>query len=271
MIKKVALFLLSFCFAAQAYAFEFIFSYTAGKYISLDTGYATVGVFTPYAKTDWLTFVDLQAHYFENHKWGSNIGIGGRFMHPCYGALGLNAYWDYLEGRWGGHFHQVGIGLELLNPCWELRLNGYFPIGRHSHFRRKCFFSNLGDGFMAARGRTEYAYVGVDLEAGIPLRPFNNWYTYGAIGPYFYESHERKRHFYGAKVRFVANYGYFFAELKVSRDRVYKTRFQGTLSLQIPLEVFLCLPPCGCDWFVQPVYRNNVILTDRCCSWSWNW
>lgn len=272
MIKKIALCLTALCLTAQAHAFEFIFAYTQGKYISLETGYATVGIFTPYAKRDWLTFVDLRGYRFDDNRWGGSVGLGGRFMLPCYGAVGLNAYYDALEGKWGGNFHQVGGGLEWLNPCWDIRLNGYFPIGRHSHFHKKCFFSDLGGGFMASRGRLEYVYSGVDLEAGMHLFTRGAWDLYGALGPYYYSAHEHKRYFYGAFARLQFSYNdYFYAQIKMSHDRIYHTRVQGTVELKIPLEFFLCLPACGCEWFTKPVYRNGVILTEQCCTWSWNW
>jgi hypothetical protein len=271
-MKKIAFCLFALCAVAQAQAFDFVFGYTTGKYISQDTGYATFGVFTPYARPDWLTFVDLKGYRFERNHWGASAGVGGRFMLPCYGALGLNVYYDYLGGQFKGEFHQVGAGLEWLNPCWDIRLNGYFPVGNHSQFHKKCFYSDLGDGFMASRGRLEYAFSGADLEAGMHL--WNRWNLnfYGALGPYYYSAHEHKRHFYGATARLRVYYkDYVYVQVRVSHDREYHTRVQGSLEVRIPLEVFLCMPRCGCDWFTQGVYRQGVIMTDRCCTWSWNW
>ena len=272
-MKKIVFSLLAaLCVTAQAHAFEFVFGYTGGKYISQDTGYGTLGLFTPYAKPTWLTFVDLKGYKFENNRWGASGGLGGRFMLPCRGAIGLNAYYDYYEGRLQGNFHQVGGGIEWLNPCWDIRLNGYFPIGDHAHFHKKCFFGDLGDGFMATRGRLEYAFTGGDLEAGMRLWSQGNTLFYGAIGPYYYAAGKHNRHFYGATARLRLSYKeYVYLQVRVSQDRIYHTCVQGSLEIRIPLEVFLCLPPCGCDWFVQPVYREGIIMTDRCCSWSWNW
>jgi len=271
-MKKLALCLLALCVMAQAQAFDIVFGYTTGKYVSQDTGYGTFGLFTPYAKEDWLTFVDAKGYKFENNRWGASGGIGGRFMLPCYGAIGLNTYYDYLEGRFRGNFHQIGAGLEWLNPCWDIRLNGYFPIGKHSQFHRKCFFSNLGDGFMASRGQLEYVYDGADLEGGLILWDWRNLTWYGAVGAYYYKAHEHKRHFYGSTARLRMYYkDYVFLQVRVSHDRIYHTRVQGSLEVRIPLEAFLCLPRCGCQWFTQPVYREGVIMSERCCDWSWNW
>lgn len=235
-------------------------------------GYTTLeGLFFPFCSTSnvW-QFIDLRLHYFNNNEWAGNIGVGSRFFKPCINvAYEVNAYFDF---RTNCHrkffFPEVGIGWARLSPCWDLRVNGYFPFARTKTVKR-CHFDYPG-GFFIDRHKHQVALMGCDLEIGKSLIRCNCFEFYGAIGSYFYGRVDCVKSFVGGRARAVLSMTpYFSLEGIATYDRRYKAKFQGSFAINIP---FGCCPKEGfCqDLLSQRIRRNEIIVIDNFCKWKTN-
>lgn len=247
------------------------FGYNTGRYISIDEDYSEVGIFAPLFSTNsYSTFLDAHGYRFNDGKWAASIGGGVRKNLSESSVLGFNAYYDYRRGESKHNFNQIGLGAEWLNSCWDMRVNAYLPFFRKTQASFFYDFDNLGNGFFSTRREIEYAYSGFDAEIGLPLLSYCDFSLYGAAGPYYYTlSHQEN--FWGGHGRLELNWKSILSlQIQISYDNVYLTNVQGVIQISFPLD--LCWKGSGCHCLTNPqVQRNGVILTDRCCNWTWNW
>ncbi|MDJ0629344.1 MAG: inverse autotransporter beta domain-containing protein [Rhodobacter sp.] len=148
-----------------------------------------VGLFFPfYQESDRLVFGDLRGRFFDGgvNEGNAAIGYRQRVGDRIYGA------WIGYDGRtsdFGNYFDQIAGGIEVLNPNWEFRLNGYLPL---TDTKRVSSSSSVTTGpgstptlsFVGSQlfltsggGRTtttvdELAMYGVDVEFGVRV-PLN--------------------------------------------------------------------------------------------------
>lgn len=279
--------LIALLFSCQCYALpensssfdlgltRFQLGYSVGKFISIDQDYAKTGLFIPLnISPHWTSFIDVNAYRFNDCRWASSDGLGIRRIISESSLIGVNAYYDYRRGEARHNFHRIGLGFEWLNTCFDVRINGYLPVGNKTQTSSFYSFNNIGGGFFATRRKIEYAYRGFDAEIGLPFWNQCDSSLYISGGPYYYFRH-RIQHFWGGFGRLMLNWNSMISvELRASYDRVYSAHFQGCVQLSIPFD-FFCPSTCGksrCDWFLtQPTRRNGIIQTDHCCNWTWNW
>lgn len=257
--------------------------HTEGRWLDYDQGYTTIGLFSNlpfFRNTQFLTFVDLRGHFFNDGKKAANIGAGVRYLTNNNRVFGINAFYDYREAYWNKNFNQVGVGLEMLSDSWDVRLNGYFPLGKkfgHSHAHH---FRYPGGFFATVREKRE-AMAGGDVEIGKWIRrkgPCDFFDLYAAFGTYFYFPKEHKD-VYGGEIRLLSNLGrYVTLEAKGGYDNVFHGVGLGRIILSLPLDLLFGSKKCGCEDFCcttitcQPVYRQEIIaLSNKKCCWDWNW
>ena len=277
------------------YPHYFYLGYTGGRGLGYKKGYTTLGLFSApssLASSRLQPFFDAKGYVFNDGKWGGSAGLGTRYIFSSKNiVLGYHVYYDYKR------FHQfdlnqVGIGLELLSPYWDLRINGYIPVGT-KNFHRLTLFDFSG-GFIAVRDRRVTTWYGVDSEIGTWLkRKFScDWFgIYFAGGPYYYtRNHERRfergahHHAYGGRARLLARICDFIdVSVIATYDSVWHTRVQGQITLAIPFDcgaiIRKCTNRCDCisspcllnQIAIQPVQRNGIIVADPKCFWLWNW
>ncbi|OAI50215.1 hypothetical protein AYO37_01325, partial [Opitutia bacterium SCGC AG-212-L18] len=252
--------------------------YSWGQFIGIKEDYAELGLFLPAVFCDqWAIFVDGRGYRFENDQWGASAGVGVRRFICDGNILGVNFYYDYLEGENRGFFDRFGVGFEWLGPCFDLRVNGYYPVGGHESIVSNTFTCTYpGTAFVYTRSRVDFSISkGFDAEIGMPLFCKCHFRLYGAVGPYYYD---RKNHegFWGGYARLdLSIWDYFWVRVRSSYDEVYHSRTQVTLLLSLPLD-FLCNWRCCRDYcrdlLTQPVRRNGIIFTDQPCTQrTWNW
>lgn len=245
-------------------------SYNTGKFIAIDKDYAEVDMFVPFSiDTCKSSFVDASVYRFNNDKWAFSLGTGLRTPSQM-GVWGANVYYDYLRGERRNDFHRLGAGVEWLNGCWDVRVNGYLPVGGRTKRAYTCHFDQLGDGYRASQRKLEYAYTGIDAEVGVPFHPGDDFTLYGAAGPYYY-SRTHHHHLFGGFGRLELDWKSLLSlQVRASYDNHYKTQIQGLIQISLPLDFFYIHCSCDESLFAR-VKRLGIILTDSCCDWSWNW
>ena len=159
--------------------------------VGYDTGYSSLdGYLMPNWNRKFLPFANARGHIFNNGKWASNVGIGGRFAPGDNWVYGINTYYDFrsattLRG------HQIGVGLEALSKLIDVRVNGYIPVAlkhRASPFRFNKFIDNpFGAGsFIRLKRNVVMDFASIFSEVGCSLVPsISPIDVYFAVGPYY--------------------------------------------------------------------------------------
>ncbi len=259
--------------------------HTESKGIGYSKGYTTLeGLFT-FPKGKYIPFLDLRGHVFDNGRLAANAGIGTRYIWDSSKSMvGINTYYDYRNLK-NAHFNQWGLGLEGFYKRWELRINGYLPVGKKSivadHKLNWISFKKFqGNNLWINENYTDKvisAKKGFNLEGAV--HPFNITRDFDLIvaaGPYYFGGEGKSS--WGVKARLKAEIAkYFFVELSDSYDHVFHNRFQGTVMLSLPFGGKKCYPrktrnteesDCFADnimvWRgVQPVERQEIIVAKK--------
>ena len=246
--------------------------YAFGDFIGFKENYGSVGLFvTPSLINDLQMFTDLQGYYIGGDKWGGTVGVGARYWdsNKCR-ALGGNIYYDYREACVSS-FSRLGIGLESLGEVWDFRFNSYLLVDgtvKKSHLH----VYNFSSGFRETCLEKEHAYTSFDAEVGANILRKAGINFYNALGTYYYAS--KNDQFWGGYLRVQFNVlNYLTLEADVSYDKKYHTQVKGIAALTFPLYGFKLDSLCDCSKriLLQPVYRNPMITTKKCCKYTQNW
>ncbi|MFA6916488.1 MAG: inverse autotransporter beta domain-containing protein [Parachlamydiales bacterium] len=255
------------------------FKYAVGKAVGVDRNYGTLGFFAGACfDNQWLPFIDFKEHSINNGKWGTNIGLGIRYMDPCTCRYwGGNLFYDYRESCFKG-FHQLGIGFESLGSCWDFRINAYVPLGNKDHRGPITVFDQYIGNFVVTCQPHIFALTGFDAEVGSSIWQCDCFNVYLAAGPYYYSKNEFENSWGGkCRLNFQCN-DYLSCELKVSHDSIYDTCVQAILGIELPFDLFFCkLRPSCCDNSCRnnrclgSVQRNDLIILDNTRCWTKNY
>ena len=212
----------------------------------------------------------MRGHVFNNGKLAANSGIGLRYVTGSR-VWGANAYYDYRNTN-HQHYNQISMGFEALGKIWDLRINGYLPVGdKASSFSRAKFQEFEGHHMIVTRKR-EFAMKGANAELGAHVKRFKNAPVYIAAGPYYLEGKGKAA--WGGKLRVVMNiYDYVSLEGNTSYDSAFHWIGQGLVSLNIPFGTKRQVkqrksPSCSMamalsDRALQDVDRNEIIPIDK--------
>ena len=134
--------------------------------IGYQNGYTTLEVFLASDPNLWaaMPFLDLRGHVFNNGQGALNTGIGVRGMCGCR-AYGANVYYDYRTTH-RKSYNQIGVGLETLGSLWDVRINGYFPVGDTVSSGYDLQFDSFQGNSLLVNRKFQYAMTGFDAEAG---------------------------------------------------------------------------------------------------------
>jgi hypothetical protein len=238
--------------------------------VGYNTGYSSLDYFLmTEGNAEFL--LDLRGHVFNNGKGAGNAGFGVRYpIKDDKYLIGVNAFYDL---RQSNHLfcHQVGAGLEWLGQYVDFRANGYLPVGtkkvKKTH-ETKTFDSFSGRNVYIQR-KLKAALPSIDAEIGTPLpRPF-----YFAVGAYYLfkqtESSLKVGQALGGRFRAEVDIGrYFTLGFAITYDRIFKTRPQGYISLNIPFEKKSCKKKDPCAPYERnlrrvPIMRNEIIPVEH--------
>lgn len=138
-----------------------------------DEAFGSFDLFLPMlGDTDRLLFLDARASFgSEQEIEQGSVGLGYRFRHENGWVYGFNGYFDYLNSQYDNGFTQLGLGVEALSQDWELRANGYLPVGDIEAALASANAALIEAGRLVFRAGEETALQGFDGEIGYRL-PF---------------------------------------------------------------------------------------------------
>src|SRR5262249_10999535 len=119
------------------------------------------------------------------------------------------------------NYHQIGIGAEVLGPCLDFRVNGYYSPQTRSHFF---------DG-----KHREYALGGADMELGLYLYR-GSWFDFYLAGGSYYYRGKHSKDVTGGSLRLLANITeYVSVQLLGRTDNLFHSTGEASISINIPL------------------------------------
>lgn len=241
-----------------------------GQGIGYDAGYTTlesaIYSYSPHKKI--VPFIDLRSHHFNDSYYALNAGVGLRVASP-YKAFGINIYYDYRDVP-KAHFTQVGIGLEILNRWWNLRINAYLPVGKESKHSIYSVLATYLDEYFISGDRLYSSFRGVNAEVEFPLLTSKYLFLHVSAGPYFYQNIHNK--ILGGRAALKATIRrYLTISAGITHDHLFKTRAQAQVAFTLPLGNKKKLLSCMNNIAMQPVQRNEIIVLNRHDGYNWNW
>lgn len=251
-------------------AMRFSTSHIEGKGIGYNQGYTSFDLFIASKNHVYslIPFLDLRAHVFNNGNPAFNAGLGLRLQASSW-VFGFSNYYDY---RKTDHYHyqQYSLGLEALGKHFDIRCNGYLPIGKKSSGFYHTKFSYFENNFAYLSSKREFAMKGINLEGGYHFKDWRHVNLYTAAGPYYFYSNGLNA--IGAKARVAATiYKYLKLEVSGSYDPIFYGIGQGEISIQIPFGAKVKMKNKSktqtrcylAERAMQKVDRNEIIVVDN--------
>ena len=228
-----------------------------------ESWYTVAGLFLPLVilpGEDGLLFAQGDAFIAREDVYGANIGIVIREHENAADYFYGVGLWYDVESNRRETFHQLGGSLELLSRHFEVRANGYFPIGTTSAFEPR---TPLVVGMNTIIGRDQLALQGFDLEAGLQLFQQPRLWLFGGL--YHYTDPENlviDDPVSGARGRIEWRIGEQITLMgAVSDDDVFETQFYGGVVVTFRNLGDLC-SPCRSDRrFSQLVRRRTRLMS----------
>lgn len=245
-----------------------------GGGIGYNDGYTTLeGFFAPDPqKLTVMPFLDVRGHVFDSGKMAANAGIGFRGILGCR-TYGLNAYYDYRNTK-RRNYNQIGFGLETLGTLWDIRLNGYLPVGNKISSPYDSEFGAFFGNSLLVSQKHQFGMKGADAEMGFHFGKTRLFDFYAAAGPYYYIG-EIGSNTWGGKGRIAGMFKeYITLEISNSYDRMFHNNFQCQLTFSLPFggkaKVKRRCDTSSCKKsetlvtrMVQPVGREEIIVVGK--------
>jgi len=265
-----------------------ILSHTEGKGLGYTQGYTSLELFLsqPFCQNQIVPFADLRGHVFNNGRYAANAGLGMRLLDDgCHRIWGVSGFYDYLQTSHRS-YHQLSLGLEALSETWDVRLNGYLPIGKQRTSLYEFIYDDLSPTGFLLKGREEFAMKGVDAEIGYHF--FNNECLdlYAGAGPYAYWGQaaavenaftHKDKYAIGGRIRAYASlFNFVSLDVVTTYDAQFQWTGQVTLALMIPFDFKFNLQGWNDTYSpieqrsYQPIIRNEIIVTERINRYSRN-
>ena len=227
--------------------------------VGYNQGYSTLDYYLTgqYSRSELL--FNLRGHVFNDGKGAGNGGLGYRYsLNDDTSRIGANFYYDVRDSK---HFiaQQVAGGLEWISKMVDVRVNGYLPVGKQGRFSENRFQGFSGNQIVVNK-KFSSALPCIEGELGTSVaKPF-----YLAAGSYYL--YKESSHSLpvgkalGWKVRFDVDMGHYFSVgALVTHDRIFKTRYQGYLGLNIPLGPWKAMKDGFKTFEKRRIVRNEII------------
>jgi hypothetical protein len=223
--------------------------------------------------------LDLRGHRLNDNTYAANVGLIGRYTSRDKPRIyGINAYYDFRQGDFG-NYNGLGAGVEFLSNRWDVRINGYFPLGTRNHSDTRCRRNFIGP-YIICQRRNLFANTGVNGEVGYNLS-FKNRQSgqesgliYFAAGPYYF--HHENSNVIGGELRIRPQYKDILAlDILGSYDNHIGAYGQIQIILSFPLYNIKSKEKSACSIsnriFYKPVERFEVMQLRKSTEWFTNY
>jgi trimeric autotransporter adhesin len=203
----------------------------SGSFTSTGAGYQepyfSIEGFIPFQNSvnNNLTFLEGRLLLSTDSTMGGNLLLGHRFSSSNDAVWGGYVAYD-IRDTGNKIFNQIGLGLERLGKNWDLRANGYIPVGNSKQVVSESFRSLgfSGNNFLLDVNRQfEVALAGFDVEAGVPVARWSTGDLRAYAGTYYYTGDIGSA--LGVRGRLVANpTNNVSLGLMLQHDSIFDTR-----------------------------------------------
>jgi hypothetical protein len=241
--------------------------YNTESYGQNDHGNFDIGTMQVLTCDDWIAFCDGQVTMNDVQGVGFNVGTGLRWMtYPPYsldGRIdGVSIWADGTSTEEGNFYPQLGISYESLGEAWDLRANGYTPLGPQDQ---------LGDfvptGAIDFQGNSisriteavvNSSLYSAEVEIARRLGPERDAWAFA--GPYYLANDDDDSFGYRAGVRGYA-YPDLLLQIAVSDDEIFHTNATFSVVWFVGRTRTDYQPACGVpDRFREPVMRHDYVI-----------
>ncbi len=245
--------------------------YNTEGYGQYETGNLDIGAMRIANFEDAIGFFDGQVTLSDENGVGYNLGVGFRWLGWAPFPLeperitGFSFWTDGTSTDTGNFFPQVGVSYESLGDLWDLRVNGYIPLGQESQLGT---FSPTGnttfqDNFLVSETfaiRNTSLNVG---EAEIARRIMPDRDAWAFAGPYVLANDDQDSAGYRVGVRGYA-YPDLLVQLAVTDDEIFKTNTTFSVTWFVGRTRTNFRPAYGlADRMREPVMRNDYVALAR--------
>ena len=227
-----------------------------GPYIDLEgkpgtqRNFGEADLFVPLAQgADSLLFTDIRTRLDDQGSREGNFGLGVRHMLESGWNLGGVGYFDRRRSPYGNFFDQTTLGAEALSRDWDLRANGYLPVGTDSRPVDSLNSATLSGASVVFRGGEERALSGFDAElgwrvpvfaadAGQQVRVYAGGYRFASDGVPEVAGPRGRAEIVFDAVPHLWEGSRLSLGAEIQHDAPRGTEAFGDIRLRIPLEVF---------------------------------
>jgi hypothetical protein len=242
--------------------------YNTQSYGQDGTGNFDIGTMQVVTMDDTAAFFDGQVTMNESDGVGFNVGLGYRWMNfPPYAANsgrmdGISLWADGTHTDSGNFFPQVGVSYESLGELWDIRANGYIPVGQKEQvgaFKNTNELGFIGNSIdILTKATVDRSFYSAELEIARRLGAERE--AWGFAGPYFVANDIDSSAGFRAGVRGYA-YPDLLLQFAVSDDDVFKTNATFQIVWFVGRTRTNFQPACNtADRMREPVMRNDYVV-----------
>jgi hypothetical protein len=243
--------------------------YNTESYGQHGEGHGNVDIGTMQALTfdDAMAFFDGQVTLNDVQGVGFNLGLGYRWLafqpYASSGGVmqGVSIWADGTSTEANNFFPQVGVSYESLGEMWDLRANGYIPVGQDvqvGDFEETGQLGFQGNNLAQLTAATvDTSFYAGELEIARRVTPERD--AWGFAGPYFLANDDSDTLGYRVGAR-----GYalpdVLLQIAVSHDDIFETNAAFSVIWFVGRTRTHFQPACGVpDRFREPVLRNDYV------------
>lgn len=214
----------------------------SNKLYGYENGYSTIGGFLPYRfEENSLLFADGRGMVTYDGRGGASLGLGWRHYAEDFDRIfGVSTWYDFDAGHVRS-YNQVGLSFESLGRYFDMRLNGYIPVGEIQNKLSTTIPTTPTSRFSGHQllfqtiGQYETAYTGFDAEIGGPMPLLGQYGLSGYAGFYFFTSNANNGDFTGVSGRlsWQVNEDALLG-FQATQDHQFGTNVQVQLAMTLP-------------------------------------
>jgi hypothetical protein len=265
-------------FFSQELGTIFRLRYSTESYGQDEQGNFDIGTMQVTNFDDATAFFDGQVTVNEQQGVGFNLGLGYRFMSETPFAIeperitGVSLWADGTDTKGGDFFPQVGVSLESLGEMWDVRLNGYIPLGARTKtgsFASTGVIGFAGNNIVDATVADQHTSFDV-AELEFARRMGSDRDAWLFAGPYVLANEDDSSAGWKVGVRGYA-YPDLLLQFAVNQDDIFHTHAAFSLTWFVGRTRTNFQPACGLpDRMREPVMRNDYVALSKTIIHSGN-